>query len=98
MAGLSVVWNIVLAPSILKEQVTAVDVQAMQWIGLGCMLVGISGSHRVPHHSADELFGLFQETLFVVYIIIFAIACLVVCRRAFFYGIVCFMDVSLTAK
>jgi hypothetical protein len=70
MAGFSVVWNIVLAPYLLNEKLSTQDVRGSAVILLGCILVGISGSHDTPTHHSDELFALFQSRIFIEYGII----------------------------
>ncbi|GLD93177.1 hypothetical protein PINS_up001769 [Pythium insidiosum] len=70
MAGCSVVWNIVLAPYILGERLSIHDLKGSAAIVLGCVLVGISGSHDTPHHSSDEIYALFMGAAFVRYAIV----------------------------
>ncbi|KAG7387308.1 NIPA-like protein 3 [Phytophthora pseudosyringae] len=77
MAGFSVVWNIVLSPYLLNEKVSTHDVRGSAVILLGCMLVGISGSHVTPTHHSAELFALFQSRIFIEYAI-FAVCTAVV--------------------
>lgn len=75
MAGLSIAWNIVLSPIILQEKVTTVDKESTKWILLGCMLVGLSGSHKVPDHNMDEIFALFCDQFFMLYSVLVFMAC-----------------------
>ncbi|KAE8895676.1 hypothetical protein PF005_g145 [Phytophthora fragariae] len=77
MAGFSVVWNIMLSPYLLNEKVSTHDVRGSAVILLGCMLVGISGSHDTPTHHSAELFALFQSNIFIEYAI-FAVCTAVV--------------------
>ncbi|TMW63421.1 hypothetical protein Poli38472_002362 [Pythium oligandrum] len=74
MAGFSVVWNIVLAPYILDEQLSEHDVKGSAVIVLGCVLVGLSGSHSTPEHSSEEIYDLFKSAAFIHYVIIAVIA------------------------
>lgn len=67
MAGFSVVWNIVLAPYILKEEVSIHDIRGSAVILLGCVMVGVSGSHDTPKHNSSEIFALFTSTIFIEY-------------------------------
>lgn len=67
MAGFSVVWNIVLSPYLLNEKLSTHDLRGSAVILLGCMLVGISGSHDTPTHHSAELFALFQSRIFIEY-------------------------------
>ncbi|KAG7396165.1 NIPA-like protein 3 [Phytophthora boehmeriae] len=67
MAGFSVVWNIVLSPYLLNEKVSTHDLRGSAVILVGCMLVGISGSHDTPTHHSDELFALFRSRIFIEY-------------------------------
>lgn len=77
MAGFSVVWNIVLSPYLLNEKLSTHDLRGSAVILLGCMLVGISGSHDTPTHHSAELFALFQSNIFIEYAI-FAVCTAVV--------------------
>ncbi|OQR92307.1 hypothetical protein ACHHYP_03840 [Achlya hypogyna] len=70
MAGFSVVWNIVLAPYILKETLSPQVLHGSLLIVVGCAIVGISGSHISPTHTPEELFSLFTEVAFIVYAVI----------------------------
>ncbi|CAI5723913.1 unnamed protein product [Hyaloperonospora brassicae] len=67
MAGFSVVWNILLSPYLLHEELSTQDVRGTAVILLGCLLVGVSGSHDTPTHRSAELFALFRSRLFVEY-------------------------------
>lgn len=67
MAGFSVVWNIVLAPYILKEEVSIHDIRGSAVILLGCVMVGVSGSHDTPKHSSADIFALFTSNIFITY-------------------------------
>jgi len=67
MAGFSVVWNIVLAPYILKEQVSIHDIRGSAVILMGCVMVGVSGSHDTPKHSSADIFALFTSNIFIAY-------------------------------
>lgn len=67
MAGFSVVWNIVLAPYILKEEVSIHDLRGSAVILLGCIMVGVSGSHDTPKHSSSDIFALFTSAIFIEY-------------------------------
>ena len=67
MAGFSVVWNILLSPYLLYEELSTQDVRGTAVILLGCLLVGVSGSHDTPTHRSAELFALFRSRLFVEY-------------------------------
>ncbi|EQC35628.1 hypothetical protein SDRG_06912 [Saprolegnia diclina VS20] len=70
MAGFSVVWNIVLAPYILKETLSPQVLHGSLLIIIGCGIVGLSGSHISPTHTPEELFSLFSELPFIVYAVI----------------------------
>uniref|UniRef100_M4C5H1 Uncharacterized protein n=1 Tax=Hyaloperonospora arabidopsidis (strain Emoy2) TaxID=559515 RepID=M4C5H1_HYAAE len=65
MAGFSVVWNIILSPSLLYEKLSVQDLKGSAVILLGCLLVGLSGSHDTPTHRSTELFALFRSRVFV---------------------------------
>uniref|UniRef100_A0AAV1UGB8 Uncharacterized protein n=1 Tax=Peronospora matthiolae TaxID=2874970 RepID=A0AAV1UGB8_9STRA len=67
MAGFSVVWNIILSPSLLDEKLSVQDLRGSAVILLGCLLVGLSGSHDTPTHCSTELFALFRSRVFVEY-------------------------------
>ncbi|OQS06586.1 hypothetical protein THRCLA_01377 [Thraustotheca clavata] len=70
MAGFSVVWNIVLAPYILKEKLSPQVLHGSLIILVGCAIVGLTGSHISPTHTPNELFSLFTTMRFIVYAII----------------------------
>lgn len=70
MAGFSVVWNIVLSPYILNEKLSMHDLKATAVILLGCILVGISGSHVTPIHHSEEIYALFTGSAFIQYSIV----------------------------
>ncbi|KAI9912667.1 hypothetical protein PsorP6_005725 [Peronosclerospora sorghi] len=67
MAGFSVVWNIVLSPYLLNEKLSTYDLRSTAVILMGCVLVGVSGSHDTPTHRSAELFRLFESRIFVEY-------------------------------
>lgn len=67
MAGFSVVWNIILSPYILKEKLSIHDLKGTAVILVGCMLVGISGSHVTPKHQSAEIYALFTGRVFLWY-------------------------------
>jgi drug/metabolite transporter (DMT)-like permease len=67
MAGFSVVWNIILSPYILKERLSIHDLKGTAVILIGCMLVGISGSHVTPKHQSAEIYALFTGRVFLWY-------------------------------
>ncbi|KAI9921244.1 hypothetical protein PsorP6_002122 [Peronosclerospora sorghi] len=67
MAGFSVVWNIVLSPYLLNEKLSTYDLRGTAVILVGCVLVGVSGSHDTPTHRSAELFRLFESRIFVEY-------------------------------
>ncbi|KAI9910621.1 hypothetical protein PsorP6_010473 [Peronosclerospora sorghi] len=50
MAGFSMVWNIVLSPSLLNEKLSTYDLRGTAVILVGCVLVDVSGSHDTPTH------------------------------------------------
>ncbi|RLN90371.1 hypothetical protein BBJ28_00009950 [Nothophytophthora sp. Chile5] len=74
MAGFSVVWNIVLSPYLLNEKLSSHDLRGTAVILVGCMLVGISGSHDTPTHHSAELFALFKSRIFIQYSIMAVLA------------------------
>lgn len=78
MAGFSVVWNIILSPYILKEKLSAHDLRGTAVILVGCMLVGLSGSHVTPTHESPEIFALFTGRVFFYYVIVAAVSALAV--------------------
>ncbi|RLN14878.1 hypothetical protein BBJ28_00011260 [Nothophytophthora sp. Chile5] len=80
MAGFSVVWNIVLSPYLLNEKLSSHDLRGTAVILVGCMLVGISGSHDTPTHHSAELFALFKSRIFIQYSIMAVLAAAVVSR------------------
>lgn len=67
MAGFSVVWNIILSPYILHEKLSIHDLKGTAVILVGCMLVGLSGSHVTPKHESAEIFALFTGRVFFQY-------------------------------
>ncbi|DBA02418.1 TPA: hypothetical protein N0F65_007237, partial [Lagenidium giganteum] len=67
MAGFSVVWNIVLSPYVLKEKLSIHDIKGTALILVGCVMVGISGSHATPTHHSDEIYALFSGSTFMRY-------------------------------
>ncbi|KAF0682624.1 Aste57867_25261 [Aphanomyces stellatus] len=75
MAGFSVVWNIVLSPFVLKEQLSDQVIHGSSIILIGCGLVSMSGDHASPTHTPDQLYALFTETIFIVYATIAITAC-----------------------
>ena len=81
MAGFSVVWNIILSPSLLDEKLSVQDLKGSAVILLGCLLVGLSGSHDTPTHRSTELFALFRSRVFVEYAV-FAVCTAVTVRLA----------------
>lgn len=70
MAGCSVVWNILLAPYILGEKLSIHDIKGSTVIVLGCILVGISGSHVTPEHTSAEVYALFLGQTFIRYAVL----------------------------
>ncbi|KAI9911618.1 hypothetical protein PsorP6_008842 [Peronosclerospora sorghi] len=62
MAGFSVVWNIMISPYLLNESCLRTVV-----ILVGCVLVGVSGSHGTSTHRSAELLRLFESRIFVEY-------------------------------
>jgi drug/metabolite transporter (DMT)-like permease len=79
MAGFSVVWNIVLSPYILKEKLSIHDLKGTATILIGCILVGLSGSHDAPEHHSEDIFQLFTGTAFIRYFFIAVTSGLMVC-------------------
>lgn len=69
MAGFSVVWNIILSPYVLKEKLSVHDLKGTAVILVGCMMVGLSGSHVTPKHESTEIFALFTGSIFIRYAI-----------------------------
>ncbi|GAB9468291.1 hypothetical protein Gpo141_00005611 [Globisporangium polare] len=69
MAGFSVVWNIILSPYVLNEKLSVHDLKGTAVILVGCMMVGLSGSHVTPKHESAEIFALFTGGIFIRYAI-----------------------------
>ena len=57
-AGLAVVWNVVLAPCTLGEQLTQVRVGAATAIVLGTLSMGVFGPHAEVRYSTEQYLGL----------------------------------------
>lgn len=77
MAGFSVVWNIILAPAILHEHLAPDDIRGMIWIIAGCFVVSCSGSHHTPDQTIAQVFLLFQQPVFLAYVLSNVTMCLV---------------------
>lgn len=69
MSGLSVVWNIMLSPYLLKESLRHTDVLGTVFVVVGCMIVGLSGCHDTPDHPTAELLQLFVSESFLMYML-----------------------------
>lgn len=65
--GLSIFWNILLAPCILGEQLTRIRLGAAVLIFLGTLFVGVGGPHDEINYFPDEYFELLTEPKAIVY-------------------------------
>jgi len=84
-AGLSVIWNIVLAPCLLGERLTVVRLAASAVIVVGTILTGVFGPHYEVEYSAAEYLALLTSTASVSYyaVLAFALAVLFCLMRRF---------------
>jgi len=73
MAGMVVVWNIIIAPFTLGEQLTRPRVVGALFIVLGTLCVGIFGNHKEHKRSVDEYLELFSSGLALTYYFVFAL-------------------------
>ena len=76
LGSLTLVSNTVLAPLLLRETVTPLDVLATIAIVLGSSLSVACADHRDRLYSSDELFSLFLRPRFLVYALL---VCAAVC-------------------
>ena len=73
MAGMVVVWNIVIAPCTLGEQLTRTRVWGALLIIIGTLLVGLMGNHNDTKRSVGEYLVLFGRFEAMAYYLIFAL-------------------------
>jgi multidrug transporter EmrE-like cation transporter len=66
-AGLSVAWNVVLAPCLLGEQLTMMRVGVAATIVFGTVLIGVFGPHTEVRHTASEYMELLVRPASLVY-------------------------------
>lgn len=95
MAGFSVVWNIILSPYVLKEKLSVHDLKGTAVILVGCMMVGLSGSHVTPKHESAEIFALFTGRVFIRYAIAAIAGAIGVRERNVFFCVMLLLEVVL---
>lgn len=79
--GCTVVFGQLLAPAILGEKLTKLDLLATFLISTGVVVSIAFGTHVTPHYSAEKLMSLFTETAFITSLVIttiLTIACLII--------------------
>ncbi|CAI5706377.1 hypothetical protein KXD40_006374 [Peronospora effusa] len=68
MAGLTIGWNTLFGPMLLPhERLTTNDFVGAVLIFTGCVLVGVSGTHKSPPLPVEVLRAQFQSLSFIVY-------------------------------
>lgn len=82
LGSLTLVCNILLAPLMLNEKVTRLDVRAVIMIVTGCTIAVSFGQHRSEVHTLDRLLYMFGTTAMILYII-----CTLMVIGAFYGGI-----------
>ena len=73
MAGMVVVWNIMIAPFTLGERLTRSRTIGALLIVIGTLFVGIFGNHKEFKRSVDDYLDLFSSSLALTYYFAFAI-------------------------
>jgi len=73
MAGMVVVWNIIIAPFTLGERLTRPRVLGALLIVVGTLGVGLFGNHKEHKRSVDEYLELFSSGLALTYYLVFAV-------------------------
>lgn len=84
MAGMVVVWNIILAPCTLGEQLTFSRKLGALLICIGTLCVGLFGNHNEVERTVDEYLTLFAEPVACAYyaaFVVWSIGCLIVWQR-----------------
>ncbi len=72
MAGMVVVWNIIIAPFTLGERLTRPRAAGAVLIILGTLCVGLFGNHHEHKRSVDDYLTLFSSGLAITYYLVFA--------------------------
>ncbi|CAI5734633.1 unnamed protein product [Peronospora destructor] len=71
MAGLTIGWNTLLGPMLLPhERLTRNDFVGAVLIFTGCVLVGVSGTHKSPPLPVEVLRARFQSLSFILYCVV----------------------------
>jgi uncharacterized membrane protein len=84
MAGMVVVWNILLAPCTLGEQLTFSRKLGALLICIGTLCVGLFGNHNEVERTVEEYLTLFAEPAACAYyaaFVLWSIGCFVVWQR-----------------
>ena len=79
--GCTVVFGQLIAPAVLGEKLTKLDLLATLLISIGVVVSIAFGTHVTPHYSAEELMLLFTETAFIASLVtttMLTIACLTI--------------------
>lgn len=84
-AGMVVVWNVLLAPLLLKEKLTRGRVIATSVVAVGTVGTGLFGSHVEIDYTLDDYLYLFWREAAIYYYICFTVV-LVLLVRVYLYG------------
>ena len=80
LAGLSIMWNAVLAPLMLNEKLQQKDAAGVFIICLGCSMVGVGAAKTSPAtNSVDEVLAPMYSMRFLVYLILELLFMAVLC-------------------
>jgi hypothetical protein len=73
LAGLTLVWNTMLAPCLLDETPTRLHYISAFCVFAGVATVGVSGNHTSSSYTLAEIRLLFRQTSFIIYAVLLAI-------------------------
>lgn len=79
MAGMVVVWNVLIAPCTLGERLTPSRLRGAGCIVVGTMCVGIFGNHNEHDRTAEEYLVLFSSPLALMYYLAFTVWTAICC-------------------
>ncbi|KAF0697479.1 Aste57867_11837 [Aphanomyces stellatus] len=82
MGGMCVVWNTVFSPTILHEILRPRDILGAAIIFVGCIVVGVVGSHETHDIPLDQLASHFTSAPFLVYLSLFVLLLVFLTRQA----------------
>jgi len=85
MAGMVVVWNVLIAPCTLGEQLTRSRLRGAMLIVVGTLCVGLFGNHNEHHRTVTEYLELFAHWRALLYYLAFT-AFSAVCGYYWRYG------------